>query len=405
VDLQAHGGSEGPGAERREAPPASGLPCLFETTASVEASRELLPGPWKKQAEAIKMNVIHLGKLVGLESLGFHTLTCGDFVANGQFRGTIDRDEFQRRWHSLLTNVLQPRYRYGIAVVERSEKRGYLHPHIVHSVSEDIRTGLDFDACFPPKGPDGKPVRKPDYMSASQYLRDEWAFWRETAPKYGFGRCQLQPIRKTLEAAACYQAKYLTKHFRTRWPEDIGRRNLRYFGVSSSGASWRRWYVPFGWAHVGGYTWREMLRQLGLAISGLTIYNAVEVLGKRWAHRAAILFDACEFDSEAPGRVEVRQVLCEHNAEVAMRRRANGGVFRWHVSKLRVDHFWPCEKWLSAEEKGIRRLNLAWQDHLADLELARSLEAEDRKWHRGRYAPGVACADFDDVLADWDVCR
>ena len=68
-------------------------------------------------------------------------------------------------------------------------------------VIEDIRTGFHFAA-----------VKRGDYRSASAYLRREWRFWRATAPKYGFGRTELLPIKKTAEGVAKYVGKYIAKH-------------------------------------------------------------------------------------------------------------------------------------------------------------------------------------------------
>jgi hypothetical protein len=54
---------------------------------------------------------------------------------------------------------------------------GRIHYHLLVVMAQDIPTGFDFAA-----------VKGGDYRSASEYLRKEWKFWRETAPKYGFGR-------------------------------------------------------------------------------------------------------------------------------------------------------------------------------------------------------------------------
>jgi hypothetical protein len=69
----------------------------------------------------------------------------------------------------------------------------------------DIRTGFDFAA-----------VKRGIYRSASDYLPREWKFWRETAPKYGFGRTELLPIKKTAEGVAKYVGKYVAKHIGQR---------------------------------------------------------------------------------------------------------------------------------------------------------------------------------------------
>ena len=96
MGTQGAGNSGGPGAERREAPPALGLPCLFETTASEEDERPPLPGPRKKQAEALTQNIQWMAETFGKERIGFLTLTLGDFVTGGRYRNLRERKEAPR---------------------------------------------------------------------------------------------------------------------------------------------------------------------------------------------------------------------------------------------------------------------------------------------------------------------
>src|SRR5580658_5843951 len=160
---------EGPGAERRAAPPASGLPCLFETTASRDEVPPL-PGPRKKQAEALTQNIQWMAETFGKERIGFLTLTLGDFEAGGRYRNLRDRKEARRRFHSLMTNEIAKRYVCGVTVTERHKNRG-LHFHLAVVCKEDIYGQIDFAACFPPKGWDGKPVHKPDYSTANDAIK------------------------------------------------------------------------------------------------------------------------------------------------------------------------------------------------------------------------------------------
>jgi hypothetical protein len=67
----------GAGAERGGAAPASALPCLFVTTAS-EEEKSPLPGPRKKQADALTENIKWMTDTFGKERIGFLTLTLGD---------------------------------------------------------------------------------------------------------------------------------------------------------------------------------------------------------------------------------------------------------------------------------------------------------------------------------------
>ncbi|HEX3720857.1 MAG TPA: hypothetical protein VH595_23135 [Verrucomicrobiae bacterium] len=116
---------EGSGAVRREAPPALGLPYLFETTASKDEVSPL-PGPRKKQAEALTQNIQWMAATFGKERIGFLTLTLGDYEAGGQFRNLRDRKEAQRRFHSLLTNEISKRYLCGVTVTKRHKMVGFI---------------------------------------------------------------------------------------------------------------------------------------------------------------------------------------------------------------------------------------------------------------------------------------
>lgn len=144
----------------------------------------------------------------GIERVGFLTLTFADHVLCAR--------EAQKRFNSLATHVLRPRYSGYIRVLER-QKSGRIHYHLLVACPDDIRTGSDFDAFA-----DG------DYRSAPKALRAEWRFWRETARQYGFGRTELLPVRTTAEAVGRYVGKYIGKHFRSREPRDKRVRLVSY---------------------------------------------------------------------------------------------------------------------------------------------------------------------------------
>jgi hypothetical protein len=184
--VQSPGEVEGPGAERREAPPALGLPCLFETTASKDEAPPL-PGPRKKQAEALTQNIQWMAATFGKERVGFLTLTLGDFEAGGRFRNLRDRKEAQRRFHSLLTNEISKRYVCGVTVMER-HKNGGIHFHLAVVCKEDIRGQIDFAASFPPKGVTGKPVYRPDYSTANDAIKREGASTAHRLIRLGGGQ-------------------------------------------------------------------------------------------------------------------------------------------------------------------------------------------------------------------------
>jgi len=80
-----------------------------------------------------------------------------------------------------------------------------------------------FSATMPsPTGCDFTAIATRDYRSASAALKSEWEFWRETAPRYGFGRTELMPIKSTAEGISKYVGKYIAKHIDARIEKDKG---------------------------------------------------------------------------------------------------------------------------------------------------------------------------------------
>jgi hypothetical protein len=215
----------------------------------------------KKTAFALKVNVLWLIERHGLERIGFLTLTFA--------RHIVSYKEAQKALHSLMTGVLRVRYPEYIIVMERMTS-GRIHYHLLVVMAEDIRTGFDFAA-----------VKRGDYRSASVYLRREWSFWRETAPKYGFGRTELLPIKKTAEGVAKYVGKYVAKHIGQRLAEDKSARLVRYSrGTNRAG-------TRFSWVSPGAMMWRAKLgafcRMLNLNSDNYQVFLK-EWFGRNWVY-------------------------------------------------------------------------------------------------------------------------
>lgn len=219
----------------------------------------------RKSACALAWNVQFLAETHGLEKLGFLTLTFADHVT--------DRREAQRRLNSLATHVLRVRYPDGFVRVLERQKSGRIHFHLLVVLAADVRTGVDF-AAFGAR----------DYRTAGDFLRREWAFWRLTSKRFGFGRTELMPIRSTAEGIGRYVGKYVSKHLGARKDEDRGARLVEY----SRGARMAR--TRFGWATDHGQQWRAKVRLFAL-IMGVRhgfdvrcIADLTRCLGPRWAH-------------------------------------------------------------------------------------------------------------------------
>ena len=260
---QADGGlgEDGPGVAGAGLP----LPCLNSNNCTDKgAAINQLTGGHQRTAFALIVNIQALCERYGLERMAFLTLTFRDHV--------LDMEEAQRRFHSLATHVLSVRYKSGIGVWERQES-GRLHCHLVVPLESDVRSGFDFAAC-----------KRKDYRSANKALRAEWAFWRRTAPAYGFGRTEVLPIRSSAEGIAKYVGKYVAKHVGKRWDRDKGARVVRYLGF---GCGLRRASTRFAWAglHRGkGWLWRQKLKAYCQRVGIKDTEELSRLLGHRWAY-------------------------------------------------------------------------------------------------------------------------
>lgn len=201
-----------------------------------------------------------LAKKYGLENLGFLTFTFADPVKCIK--------EAQRRFHSLNTAVISERYKRAISCVER-QGSGRLHFHLLAAVNAPIRQGVDFKA-----------FAAGDYRSAGPELRAEWAFWRKTCPKFGFGRHELMPIKSNEEAIGRYVGKYISKHIGHRESWDRGARLVRFLGY---GPGERSVYTGFSWNTDGAWIWRHKLKAWATR-KGFANTDAIKAFyGPRWA--------------------------------------------------------------------------------------------------------------------------
>jgi len=251
--------------ERPAGPPGVlPLPCLNRINSDrVEQKPEEKQGKsrQKKVAFSLQENVKSLADRYGIERLGFLTLTFADHV--------LDAREAGRRFDNLRRRVISDRYVEWVRVIER-QKSGRVHFHLLVVLAHDIRTGVDFAA-----------FQNGNYGSAGPKLRAEWAFWRNVAPRYGFGRTELLPVKSNAEGIGRYVGKYISKHMEKRIEADKGVRLVS----ASRGA--RRVNANFDWKTPGAELWRAKLgifaRSMG---AGPDSYNEkfVEWFGPRWAY-------------------------------------------------------------------------------------------------------------------------
>jgi hypothetical protein len=286
IDLQGGGAAVGARAAR----PTAALPCLNTNNCNegLKADVQKLSSAHRKAVYALIQNVIRLVFIYGINRIGFLTLTFA--------RHVVSYKEAQKALHSLMTGVLKKRYVEYIIVMERMDSKR-IHYHLLVVLAEDIRSGFMFAA-----------VRNGDYSSASVYLRREWAFWRVTAPKYGFGRHELMPVKSTADAIAKYLGKYISKHIGQRLPEDKGARLVRYSkGTNRAGTN-------FSWASTGAFMWRSKLGTF-CRMMHLNSDNYKEFLkewfGKNWIYHLYPLIQSiklAEFHPEDESRESLKAV-------------------------------------------------------------------------------------------------
>jgi hypothetical protein len=126
--------------------------------------------------------------------------------------------EFQKKWHSLRTNVIVRMFSTGMWMRERQPRTGNWHCHAVVDLGRDVRSGFPFEQ-----------VKKGFYANVDPGLRDIWKQLRQKAESYGFGRTELLPMKHNGKACARYLTKYLSKSFVSE--KAIGEEQCRLFGV------------------------------------------------------------------------------------------------------------------------------------------------------------------------------
>lgn len=247
------------------------LPCLNSnnTIENLENQISLLTPYHRKQAYSLKENCSKFIQMFGIERVGFLTLTFPDNV--------VDNKEAYKRFNSFRTNFLSSVFDEYMLVKER-QKRGAWHYHLLVAVSQDIRTGFDFNQVFPEKG------KRPCYRSASPYLRNLWSELREALPKYGFGRSELAPVRANDEAMANYVGKYIEQNVTGKKlsgyeEQDKGVRLISY------SRTWPRTNTKFSWNSAGSKEWRRKLKRFTVELLGLNNTDDLkEKYGSKWAY-------------------------------------------------------------------------------------------------------------------------
>lgn len=302
-----HRGKDAPPPAERGGVGTSPLPCLNSNNSIIDPQRTLTPYG-RKTAFSLTANIGLMAERHGVEKLVFGTLGFedpeqGDTRPNPNF----DRKEAQRRFNSLNSNLLKGLFSEIIVVPERGSKSGRLHFHMLAAYSQDIRTGVDFEA-----------IGRGDYRSAPKALRDLWAIFRDTkggqgkARAYGFGRrTEWLPVKSTAEGISKYVGKYIGKQFEGRKEEDKGMRLVRY----TQGANNCR--CSFAWNSPRARLWRRLVAQFAKGQGVSDLEGLSEKFGSRWAWKYREHIMNLDLHIERRSDVELAQIQEKDRAILA----------------------------------------------------------------------------------------
>jgi hypothetical protein len=242
-----------------------------------------------KKAETLYANLSSLVERVGIERVGFVTLTTVD--------NCTERSEAFRRFRAFASGVLRPERVESICIPERQE-RGAIHFHLAAAFPWDIRTGFNFAAVS-----NAAAVKRQHYLgggkwtagkldefkrwqgfyiqSANQQLRRWWRLVRDfnhAARTAAFGRCETLPVLSNAAAVSRYLGAYVTTAIGARLACDKGQRTVRYALVERAAS------VRWAWVNGGGRLFRRGVELLGL-IHGCGPAGLKAAYGNKWEWR------------------------------------------------------------------------------------------------------------------------
>jgi hypothetical protein len=258
---------------------------------------EKLPGRLHKKMLSIDKKIQGMVEKFGIEHIAMQTLTIRENVTDGK--------EFNRRFHSIATNVFPKLYQGWLRVYERQD-RGAWHVHVVVATKVDIRTFSNPAALnrLLKAKKDGT-ITKAIYYSgiqklASPNLRSLWKefrrlcglkeFKKRRSSKgkryYKFDASHMVPLIESPKALASYVSKYIQKGFKHRRPADKG---MRLVGCSKNVS--RICSEHFSWGEGAGRVWRMKLGSLAGMLGYASKDDFAKALGPRWAYHIRPVVD------------------------------------------------------------------------------------------------------------------
>ena len=177
------------------------------------------PKPGWKTACLARVGVRNFITRFGFDNCGFYCFT---------FKEALEPREGSKRWNSLLTGVIRPRYGRELIKFTEPQRRGVPHYHVMLNVP-GIRVGCDIRRMQGVEGGRGR-SRTGYYAHPGPILSVEREFWTsELLESYGFGhRRDVSPIFTDAEKAAAYVCNYVCKSYGDRTEPWKGIRLVEY---------------------------------------------------------------------------------------------------------------------------------------------------------------------------------
>jgi hypothetical protein len=238
-------------------------------------------GAEARSAFHLRLNVASFIQHWGRNRCLFFTVTDED---------NLHPTQFARRWNNYLR-------RHGswilsfIRVLE-PQRRGNPHYHLLVAVEWDtLPDAFDwgaFDQCQSERRDNGptalfRELRLRYRNSSAPQLVVMWALLRKVLPRYGLGRSELLPLRKSKEAVSEYIGKYLEAGLVIKKHSWKGCRRVEFDRRNKVG--WLACTRVFAWHSPGATAWRKRVGELGSALGVDSLDGIRRRLGSRWAYR------------------------------------------------------------------------------------------------------------------------
>jgi len=264
---------------------AKPLPCLSGNKSDKRSLSRL-----RKSAFSVAENAIRFVEKVGLEKVGFLTVTFPAEVKSPR--------EAQRRWNNFCRRVVSRLFGQRVRALE-PHSDGRPHSHSLIDCGGDIRTGFDWEHYDRVRAWSKDRLRSLAAKPRGSLNRRPHLVWlhselRRLAPLYGIGRVELIPLRSTGEAVGRYVGGYLSKGTgRRRGMEWKGVRHVSYTRRCP-----RAIKGPWAWAEHGR-RWRRQLARWAAKHGCATMEEISAVFGPRWCYHHSPAIAATDPDAPA----------------------------------------------------------------------------------------------------------